>query len=366
MKILKLALYDIKEFVKNKLNIFLILVFGIIISSFALNLYYFTAVSDTEMTMGLSKMPREAKVFFPDDVSSHELSSILKKYSNDINSVYMLNADAFQSSAFYFNEESTDNEINIGIIGISNPGASLPLNSGRYFDESDKGKNSALISSGIILSQGNETIEIGGEAYSVIGSVKSYTFENNIFIDIDRYIENGYTTNAAIIIFKDIPQQEQIEDLQNTLNNLNSNVKFIPPTDITFEVLADFFKTISIALLIILLSTISLVSLYRYWLRFNTRTYVIYEVCGMKKRTLMSIVITEVAIITTVGFLIGILIYILALKTFNPTDIYRYPHIWELFMLYLFILLSGIIPSLIIVRRINKKNGMILQREDLI
>lgn len=349
MAVLKLICYDLISFIKNKLNILLILIVGIAVSSFALCFYYCTAITEAENTYRFDTAPREIKAIFSQNISPESLAQFIESKKQDAQEINLLDNNALMRCMFNFRQssESTEAPNSLGIVGRYT--ANKPnLRSGRWFDENDTSVNNIVISHGIIVPESENVLSIDGTKYNVIGSIGDTYYPNCVFMDINSFISSGKSTSAVIITLNQTPDTLQIAAMESELRQLDESLEFFAPSERAnnIDILTSFLRLLTVPILIIIFSFVSIFSLYRFWLVQCRKTHAIYKICGAKNSTFTLYLMLEIVIITAVGFIIGTGAFYLVFALSNPTEILRGPKLLELILLYAAALIISMFASL--------------------
>ncbi len=353
MAVLKLLGYDLISFIKNKLNILLILIIGIAVSSFALSFYYCTTITDTENTYRFDTGSREIKAIFSQNINSENLIQFIESKKQEAQEINLLDNNALLCCMLNFHQSYENIEVpnSLGIVGrytVNNPN----LKSGKWFDENDISQNNIVISHGIIVPDGGNILSIDGIKYNVIGSISDSYYPNCVFMEINSFLSSEKSVAAIIITLNQVPDAAQIAGMESDLRQLDENLEFFAPSVSAnnIDILMSFLRLLTVPILIIIFSFVSIFSLYRFWLVQCRKTHAVYKICGAKNSTFTLYLILEIVIITAVGFIIGTGAFYLIFELSNPTEILRGPKLWELIMLYaaaLIISLFASLPSII-------------------
>ena len=346
--VLRLLYYDLRSFIKNQLNILLILIIGIAVSSFSLCFYYCTAVTDAEEAFRFEAGPREVKVIFSKEVDHQSFSGWINERKPDVEEINLLDYNALLRclSNFHPDSESTIPDA-LGIVGRYTT-KSPNLKSGRWFDDHDKTGNTIVINHGITIPDGGDTLTIEGSEYHVIGTIGDSVYTNCVFMNIDSFLIANKGISALTFTLNDTPNEEQLDMIEHELRQLDESLSFYPPSvgNYKTDVVRSFLQSLTLPILIILFSFVCIFSLYRFWLVHIRKIHAIYKICGVRISIFAIYLILEVAVLTATGFAIGTAIFYLIYTLGNPTELLRGPNIAELLILYVVSLVISLLASL--------------------
>lgn len=375
MKLLKLAIVDLFSFAREKKIVFIIIVLGLITSSFSF-IYYFSYKKSIDKTYLESFSEFTWATFeFSHDVDSRDISNLVNilegvenmpyipysMYLLDTNSYNSMDEVVFKSSrkipAAYERDPMFKYTYPRGVIGIKHSNEielDFTIIEGRMLTNEDAVRNVALADSDCKL---GEKLEFYGQEFEVIGIMQKYlytAFPLYIIITGDYYLSSNIPCRYINIQFQQVPTKQLIDALCEEAERLDQSVKAYIPKNPPKTTIADQADELIKTLSIIIISLLYIFSLFRYWVKDNIKKYAIYAMCGAGRNVIYLIVLLDTFLLTFINFTIGLILFYAILSGVDLYKITVTPNMLEvlsLFVLLLFLAILGTAPIFHVLRK---------------
>ena len=367
MKLFELSIKDLKEFIIQKKMIFIILFFSIIVSSYG---FFFFSSLNMNSAQLMNTYTGESSCFFVsgEDITYQKINELLKKIQNI--------------------KSGEEKQLYNLIIGTNKIIIDSNDFIGREITEEDR-KNctnyimidslSEIATSDMLIY--NKTININGKEYKVMAidllNIRINKYIN--YISDNKKIDNINDIEIGIIpdttFFKNeypIKGIEIITDYNTTVDE-NNRIKaliqqefydnnMILPTKIKNSLENINYYTILYTVLM-MIALVNILALFRYWVDQNWRKYMIYRLNGATNRTIYNLIMLECFIISSVAFIISLIIYFSTILLLRALEINYILKMNEIIILYLIIILIVSFNVHVIAKKISKTEVRYLGRK---
>lgn len=339
MKVIRIVLSDLKNFIFQRKYIFMILFIGLIVASYSLS--FFVAQNMHVIDMVDNFFNYSTKYYIGGNGHSisnenfNKLYSWLKENGLD-NSKINIYSEMMLIDGI---DDHNHSEIII-IQGTNNTNSNRIDFVGRTMDNTDLTQKSNYILIDYYSEMAQESIysinkEIGisGKKY-IISAIDKIQLNNRIYEDCNtnQYYTNDYETHlnpVAIpyttflmndydiygieIIFNSPLTSDQRDSFEQILEQFFGNNTIIKPLTTGNHSIKDIKEELIKYSIIILLALINIMALFSYWIDKNWRKYMIYRLCGAKNSIIYSIIILEALFIALITTSLGIVLYYLSI-----------------------------------------------------
>lgn len=166
------------------------------------------------------------------------------------------------------------------------------------------------------LKMTGEKYNVDGKEYVIEGVYESLVGVADIIISENAYEKNYGKANTVYFIFEEMLNKEQEETLRALVSENFGDVIFETPAfDGNAEAITES-NQLQYSIMIILMA-VFLASIVSYWFRVNKRTYAIYWLTGMKNKKIIRILCTEVIILCSGCYIVGLFLNMLIRLLFN-------------------------------------------------
>ncbi len=307
MKHLKQVAMHLVQFWRGRPLVCMLILLGLAVSSFCLNVYYARGMDDVEQLRSGYQKDRELVFVFPQSVSSREAFAKLQGGMAD--DFYQISL--YDGNGYYLSSDSLDKSggtgkaQGYGVVGVKMDNYHNLMLSGRDLQDGDEGTNNAVADRGVELPEGeNPELLVGGETYAIVGVAVSGVSPHCLMIDYRRMVEQDTPLYAAKFVFPAVPTQQQLEQVKQALVPLDPQTKVIPP-DPPAKYTMDFLKRMAFPLVLSAFALVSIAALIGFSFHINRRKYNIYKLCGATKGALCMLCVTDIFVFTVLGYLLG-------------------------------------------------------------
>ncbi len=170
---------------------------------------------------------------------------------------------------------------------------------------SDDGKPEIIIGDLISQDKIGDYYTVGDEDFLITGKRSNTAFNEVNY----KGLSAGTMVSDIEVEFPLIPGRHKTEKIMNELSGIFSGYSLRRPTE--FDTVRSILGSdkFYIAIVLILMSLISISFLYRYLIVKRKNIYAIYQICGCRKSKCVFFILSELLLITLVPFLAGVLIY---------------------------------------------------------
>ena len=379
MKLFELSIKDLKEFIIQKKMIFIILFFSIIVSSYG---FFFFSSLNMNSAQLMNTYTGESSCFFVsgEDITYQKINELLKKIQNIKSNIsYRVYSNVEYGKKIKNIKSGEEKQLYNLIIGTNKIIIDSNDFIGREITEEDR-KNctnyimidslSEIATSDMLIY--NKTININGKEYKVMAidllNIRINKYIN--YISDNKKIDNINDIEIGIIpdttFFKNeypIKGIEIITDYNTTVDE-NNRIKaliqqefydnnMILPTKIKNSLENINYYTILYTVLM-MIALVNILALFRYWVDQNWRKYMIYRLNGATNRTIYNLIMLECFIISSVAFIISLIIYFSTILLLKMN---------EIIILYLIIILIVSFNVHVIAKKISKTEVRYLGRK---
>ena len=378
MKILRVIVKDIRNFIKERTLLFLVFILSLVIASFSFCIYM---ASNMHMVNIVNSYRKISNTYFiankkKENISHdkiHELETWFKQ-SNIPNITIKIYSEILTEEKESIEENakenhtynSTEKRYNI-FIGTNNNKSTRRSFVGNVISERDLYEDTSYVMidynnvnakrNPFIL---NNTINIGGKTYTVraidriditemvIKHSNINNYEGDIINETEAYVIpiNQFLKNYEIygieIKTSDNLENEQILKINNYIKSkFNDYYLYLPQKTEVVE-LRDVKEQIFIFSILIVLAQVNILALFTYWIDKNWRKYMIYRICGANRKKIYALVTCEAVIISIISTILGSVLYYIftpALAKFNVTYILKIKDICLINMILVFFVL---------------------------
>ena len=383
MKLFELSIKDLKEFIIQKKMIFIILFFSIIVSSYG---FFFFSSLNMNSAQLMNTYTGESSCFFVsgEDITYQKINELLKKIQNiKINISYRVYSNVEYGKKIKNIKSGEEKQLYNLIIGTNKIIIDSNDFIGREITEEDRKNctNYIMIDSLSEMLIYNKTININGKEYKVMAidllNIRINKYIN--YISDNKKIDNINDIEIGIIpdttFFKNeypIKGIEIITDYNTTVDE-NNRIKaliqqefydnnMILPTKIKNSLENINYYTILYTVLM-MIALVNILALFRYWVDQNWRKYMIYRLNGATNRTIYNLIMLECFIISSVAFIISLIIYFSTILLLRALEINYILKMNEIIILYLIIILIVSFNVHVIAKKISKTEVRYLGRK---
>ena len=114
---------------------------------------------------------------------------------------------------------------------------------------------------------------------------------------------------------------------------------------------------------LMMIALVNILALFRYWVDQNWRKYMIYRLNGATNRTIYNLIMLECFIISSVAFIISLIIYFGTILLLRALEINYILKMNEIIILYLIIILIVSFNVHVIAKKISKTEVRYLGRK---
>ena len=383
MKLFELSIKDLKEFIIQKKMIFIILFFSIIVSSYG---FFFFSSLNMNSAQLMNTYTGESSCFFVsgEDITYQKINELLKKIQNIKSNIsYRVYSNVEYGKKIKNIKSGEEKQLYNLIIGTNKIIIDSNDFIGREITEEDR-KNctnyimidslSEIATSDMLIY--NKTINIKVMAIDLL-NIRINKYIN--YISDNKKIDNINDIEIGIIpdttFFKNeypIKGIEIITDYNTTVDE-NNRIKaliqqefydnnMILPTKIKNSLENINYYTILYTVLM-MIALVNILALFRYWVDQNWRKYMIYRLNGATNRTIYNLIMLECFIISSVAFIISLIIYFSTILLLRALEINYILKMNEIIILYLIIILIVSFNVHVIAKKISKTEVRYLGRK---
>lgn len=335
MRSLYLSLINISKLLKTQKLIISIIITGISISSMALvyfisfnyNILHEKEINDFNL--------RKYLISFNRDTAVSEKLKFIYTVSNSDELPLLTETGIFFKSNVFFKNKLFKNII----IGAYYPKKNILFlcegNDDINKQEKDN-KNNAIIAKEFVtgnieITNIGKKIDIENQVYTISG-VLGTTYESQIIIPYNTYLQNRYDVYFASFIFSRKLSPKEQKYLINLLNSCVPDAKISIPPKIDKEAYMNYILRMIISVLIITFTLINVLTLFRYIIMIRKDEFAVYILCGIQAANVIRIIAGEIFIISSISYFLGVIL-ILIIKLFlgfmqinlqNKIDAYHY------------------------------------------
>lgn len=392
MNLLKIAMKDLKEFIVQKKIIFIILIISLIVSSYGFLFF-------TSLNMNIAQIMNSYKgisnSFFISKNSFtqkeiQETIEYIKKMNIDITYHIFSNVQVGEKVQYTnISEKNSKRQLYNLIIGSNKTNKATEEFVGRLMNQEDRNDCSNYImiedSSNRALNDMfilNKEITINNKKYVVraldqininIFKYLEYINYDNISVmdvndieigiipDTTFYKENYKILGLEIVIPTNISNENKIEIIKFLQNKFDNNTLILPQYTSNSLWNINFYTILYIILMIMAL--VNIMALFTYWIDKNWRKYMIYRLNGATNRTIYNLIMLECFIISSVAFIISLIIYFSTILLLRALEINYILKMNEIIILYLIIILIVSFNVHVIAKKISKTEVRYLGRK---
>lgn len=346
MKLFKLSIKDLKEFIIQKKMIFIILFFSIIVSSYG---FFFFSALNMNSAQVMNTYTGESSCFFVsgEDITYQKINELLRKIQNIKSNIsYRVYSNVEYGKKIKNIKNGEEKQLYNLIIGTNKIIIDSNDFIGREITEEDR-KNctnyimidslSEIATSDMLIY--NKTININGKEYKVMAidllNIRINKYIN--YISDNKKIDNINDIEIGIIpdttFFKNeypIKGIEIITDYNTTVDE-NNRIKaliqqefydnnMILPTKIKNSLENINYYTILYTVLM-MIALVNILALFRYWVDQNWRKYMIYRLCGANNLKIYCLIEIEAILIGVLSIIISIIAYYCSLPLLHILSI---------------------------------------------
>lgn len=335
MKLIKIAMNDLKNFLYQKKYIFVILIIGLIVASYSFS--FFTAQSLHIIDLIDNYFNYSTKYYISGNQNKIDYKKInfIIDYLKENN---LNNAKINIYSEMFLINNSNDNEYNDIqiIVGTNNTKSNRIDFIGREITEEDISNKtnyvmieyySEIAKNDVFIL--NKDIEILGQTYN-IKAIDKISLDKHIYSDCNikkqyvndyeshlvpiaipytTFMDKEYDIYAFEIIFEQSLNEEQKNNFEELLLKYFDTNAIVKPTEANNNKIYQIKGELIKYGLIILLALINILALFIYWIEKNWRKYTIYKLCGAKNIDIYFLIIIEAITISILTNLVGIILY---------------------------------------------------------
>lgn len=346
MKLFKLSIKDLKEFIIQKKMIFIILFFSIIVSSYG---FFFFSALNMNSAQVMNTYTGESSCFFVsgEDITYQKINELLRKIQNIKSNIsYRVYSNVEYGKKIKNIKNGEEKQLYNLIIGTNKIIIDSNDFIGREITEEDR-KNctnyimidslSEIATSDMLIY--NKTININGKEYKVMAidllniRINKYInyISDNKKIDNINDIEIGIIPDTTFLKNEyPIKGIEIITDYNTTVDE-NNRIKaliqqefydnnMILPTKIKNSLENINYYTILYTVLM-MIALVNILALFRYWVDQNWRKYMIYRLCGANNLKIYCLIEIEAILIGVLSIIISIIAYYCSLPLLHILSI---------------------------------------------
>ncbi|MCJ7839573.1 hypothetical protein MUB24_01350 [Lederbergia sp. NSJ-179] len=319
MNLIALSINNIKSFFIQKRLLFLMIIFGLIISTFGLQFYTGFLMNSAKSASFLSNST--VSITLEDHTTSKEVKDLI-----DIMTGKMIPTP--KRMTLFQEVPGNDNETVVTTDGteqttVDKLGEKIPvigeiindpvwIVTGRNFTEKDT-SSVALVTDSFLQKMNiqdpiGKKIIYGDKTFTLIGVDMNYDLDTSISVPIPYFTKN-YKTALIKCNFGKMLSSKQRTYLINKLNEMKFVSSYtipVPTSPMKSEVFLFAFIQV---LLIFVVSLVNIFSLQHYWIKHNKRLYGIYTLCGCKRKQLSFLLVLNSVIIALLPILLGQILY---------------------------------------------------------
>ena len=215
---------------------------------------------------------------------------------------------------------------------------------GRTFsvDELNSSDNLALISDGVVaLNPSLPVPPVGAQlqvfdAEFAITGVVGFDASPQLWLPYKTFEKHGFFPLSVDLIFNQRLSDEQFLTLSQVLTALSHEAILKVPEPVNTSIQNQYYLNMAIVIVVLILASLNILSIFSYWIRFNRRQYIIYRICGATSIAIIFLVMAEVLLISTLMFGLAFGLYRL-LTPIILHDLIKHAYSWEFFIRTFFI-----------------------------
>lgn len=383
MKIIKIALKDLKEFFLQKTGIFIILFISLIISSYGF--LFFTSLNmNSSQWMNLYKGTSNNFFISKNKLEKEKIKNftnkLIQKYPNITYRLY--SSVEIGDKIKYLTEQNIEKERQLYnlIIGTNKTIANSAQFVGRELNIKDRENYSNYIMIDYLSNLAQEDIYILNKNININNHIYNVQAIDHININTNKYIEKinpkkinienindiqigiiadttFYKENYEIYGFEiitNIGTPENIkEEIIKLINDNFSDSQIIIPTKMT-ESLSDINYYTIFYMFLMGIALVNIIALFRYWIDKNWRKYMIYRLCGATNFKIYKLIFVESIIICISTIIISICLYYSSIEILKLLKINYILNFSELLTISLIVLLFVMLNVHFIAKKISK------------
>ena len=315
---------------KNMLRrpfIFIILLIGLIVGSFAQIVYYVS--SSAELRMGQVAFNSNRVIELSAYIDRHTYQTLIDMMSNG--SLPPIHYAAFVSY------EKADYDV---IAAVWNDDGIVLDSGGKYITAEHLGKKVATVSldiEGFEEVQLKDHIKINGNSFEIVGvmspgahdpvlydirrmplgaeHVAGVSIDRDefllqrprkaIIVPLDMLLDANLTASYLHIAFVEEISLTQREEIESLIGDKTGNYNFTVLSAYSEVNYINFWSKAVVSFAAIFAGIINVVALYAFFIRENKKQYIIYKMHGATHRRLLLLIVLELAIYTFIAFTIG-------------------------------------------------------------
>lgn len=302
MKLLLFTWMEIKSFVLHQKSLFIIFFSGMILSLLLVVLYCGYQITN-QYEIYKSETGSRMYKYTVDDVG--DWSALCEGiYSSGSAGAIVLTAKAtlisgdvsaemtMPVSAWYPNNQTAEKYVYLGRYWNNDETASVCVGSSHYFNELPP-----------------DSVMINGRAFSMIGISAAGDLSTYILIPINKFIQMRFDNVTLNVLPSDTASFSEIKALDTHIKeSYRISSSKLPEVTADWFDWNGFFSSIAKQLLIIILSVLSYMIIYRYICQKRTETYIICRLVGSGFGFTVGNICLELALYSAAAYLFGMII----------------------------------------------------------
>jgi hypothetical protein len=318
MNLIALSINNIKSFFTQKRPLFLMIIFGLIISTFGLQFYTGFLMNSVKSATFLGN--NTVSIILEDHTTPKEVKDLIDLIRGEIiptpkrmTLFQEVPVDDGTVATNGVTDQTTVDKLGekIPVIGemINDP---VWIETGKNFTENDT-SSVALVTDSLLQKMNiqdpiGKKVMYGDKTFTLIGVDMNYDLDTSISVPIPYFTKN-YKTALIKCNFGKMLSPRQRTYLINKLKEMKFVSSYtipVPTSPMKSKVFVFAFIQV---LLIFVVSLVNIFSLQHYWIKHNKRLYGIYTLCGCKSKQLSVLLVLNSVIIALLPILLGQILY---------------------------------------------------------
>lgn len=319
MNLLALSIKNIKSFFTQKRLLFLMIIFGMIISTFGLQFYTGFLMNSAKSATFLGN--NTVSIVLEDHTTPKEVMHLIDLITGEIiptpKRITLFQEIPGNDDETIVTNDGTEQTtvdklgVKIPIIGemINDP---VWIETGKNFTEKDI-SSVALVTDSFLQKMNiqdpiGKKVIYGDKTFTIIGVDMNYDLDTSISVPIPYFTKN-YKTALIKCNFGKMLSSNQRTFLIDKLKEMKFVSSYTIPVPISPMKSNVFLFAFIQVLLIFVVSLVNIFSLQHYWIKHNKRLYGIYTLCGCRRKQLSFLLVLSSVIIAIFPILLGQVLY---------------------------------------------------------
>lgn len=230
-------------------------------------------------------------------------------------------------------------------------------NADNVFTISDMSCNEYILQSNIKI---GDYFNIKNSVLKCIGTISSNEYD--ILIPFRTFTKHNFEKVKVEFIFRNGASLLDIENINNNITNKYSPTSVLRPNNsIGFNVW-DFLSDMSDILILLIISIINYLFIYKFLLSKRLLIYSIFKLCGLSKRKIMFMLLFELVFFFIISTVISFIIYILYLLVVNEMRLFT-SLLYEVGISFIVNLILNLFMFMSTLIKVTSKSTIELKRE---